>query len=254
MKRFRDLVRCLENASSRNTKSYNRNEYISGRLFRIGDIVNCTEGVAEIISLGTNYVTLVKDGRKFKSWISDISLIESNADSEPCVLNKNAITFKGYTATNIPREVSEQIQGIEDIDDPLAILNCIISCDSIFGMTEESILTNFDKYVMDMSNVKRYFARFNLTSAKLQMYDDIMLEHSIVKNVKFKTDKDKLMPILASIFNITESEIMLDAAVNSVLSMTGFDRDIAYSLICRAMDSGLSCSRFKELEGIYGIT
>ena len=66
MKKFNELVTSLVEAKTAQVKQpYDRQAFIRGDLVKIGDIVESANGQAEVIGLGPNYVTLIKDGKTF---------------------------------------------------------------------------------------------------------------------------------------------------------------------------------------------
>jgi hypothetical protein len=123
MKKFKELFGDLQKNTNGMINDYAREDFISGKLFSLGDIVESNVGKAEIISIGTNYVTLIKDGKSYKSWITDIRLLEKSKTNSNIniILKENNLIFKGYNTRNFSRELSEKFQDI------IALLH-VIAC------------------------------------------------------------------------------------------------------------------------------
>ena len=62
---------------------YIRDQYLTGKLWNIGDIVEANGDVGEVVRKGTNYLSFVsEDGKVHKAWLYDIELDERNYRKE----------------------------------------------------------------------------------------------------------------------------------------------------------------------------
>jgi hypothetical protein len=227
-----------------NPLGYNREKYLKGDMFKVGDIVECASGTAEILSLGTNYVTLIREGKTFKSWISDIHI------SKIKLVEKSASGFqyKGYSTKNLPKSIIEEFKGIEvSYSDSFAMFNCIVSCDKLFGVTEASIQEDFGKYKREFDKTNRYLKKFKIKLDEISSIEDALLEYAILNDVSFCADKLKIAnAIVVALGGSLDEGCSLSDMINS--SVTEFKNrrnpdeawKLAGSMLNRASDSGIS--------------
>lgn len=175
-----------------------REEFKSGTLFSVGDIVETKEGlIAEVVNLGTNYVTLVENGNIFKKWITAVNPVTEMKTLD--VQSSENLSFKGYTTKNLSKELQEQFSSlIESSQDHYAILNCIQSIDLLLGATKRLVENNFDIYKMSYERSVKYINKFNMSADMLNEAHDILFEVAINEGLKFSSaDRAKVATIIA---------------------------------------------------------
>lgn len=206
----------MKRISSRLDEDYDREDYLQGKLFKVGDIVESTNGQAEIIALGTNYVTLVQDGKTFKDWISNVKLIETKDEQSKLKVKKESITFKGYTTKNFTPELCEVFKKIAPkFTDTYAFFNCIVSCDKLLGASKSDIIESFDKYKIEYERATKYFGKFGLSSSILSDQEDVFLEHAFTEGVSFSAvNKDKIASIIACTADIKQENKTPEETIN----------------------------------------
>ena len=147
-------------ATSARFTSDSRNEYIEGNLFKVGDVVVCKEGTAEIVNLGTNYITVLLEGKTIKKWISDVTLV----DSTP-------------TAIELP----EMFQSLTDHEDKYAVINCVEAYTTLQNI--RNLDEDFMKYKSAFDRAVRYFNKFNLDMGALDESEDTLLIHAMMHGI-----------------------------------------------------------------------
>jgi hypothetical protein len=168
----------------------------------IGDTVQTVSGeIAEVISHGPNYVTLIKDGRSFKAWTKDVThLANEDTQKRSSQLFKESFIVKGYKTKNFTRELSEQFKSLsQKNDDVYAIYNSVVCLDFLLGMTENSLKENYQQYKVSYDRATRYFRKFNLSLSEMSNVEDILLAYAIEEDLKFtSSDKIKVASIIAA--------------------------------------------------------
>ena len=187
MKKFNELVTSLVEAKTAQVKQpYDRQAFIRGDLVKIGDIVESVNGQAEVIGLGPNYVTLIKDGKTFKSWVSDIKPMKEEAKQTAPRLYKESITYKGYRTKHFSRELAEEFKAVSiKPQDTFAFVNCIISADQVMGATSESIQEAYSTYKVAFDRANKYVTKFGISDAFMSECEDWLLEKSILEGLDF---------------------------------------------------------------------
>ncbi len=219
MKRFNELVTSLVEAKITQTKpSYDRQAFLSGDLVKIGDIVESAQGQAEVIGLGPNYVTLIKDGKVFKSWVSDITPLNEEAKQKNPRLYKESISYKGYKTKNFTRELAEGFKSVDiKPQDTFAFFNCLMAVDQVLGATKESVNESYSTYKVAFDRANKYVTKFNLPDAFLSECEDWLLEKSIVEGLDFTArSKTKVASLIGSTAGVSLSESPEDI-VNSAV-------------------------------------
>lgn len=174
-----------------------RDEYKTGKMFSVGDSVKTKDGiVAEVVNLGTNYLTLIHEGEIFKEWITDVKLCKKVSVKE----EDGKFSFKGYKTKNLSEsDVSEFKNLIESSTDLYAILNCIQSVDLLVGSEKKLVENNFDTYRMSYDRAIKYLKKFNINPSIISEAETILLEVGIEKGLKFSAnDKSKVAMIIAT--------------------------------------------------------
>lgn len=173
-----------------------REEYKTGKLFTVGDTVETKDGViAEIVNLGTNYVTLVENGNIFKKWITEVTK-KKVAKKKVC----EGFSFKGYSPKNFSDDnITLFTSLIESSTDHYAILNCIQTVDLLLGANKKLVENNFDVYGMSFDRATKYLDKFGITRGLISNAEDILLEVAIEEGIKFTgADKSKVAYIIAT--------------------------------------------------------
>lgn len=176
-----------------------REAYIGGEIFKVGQLVECDLGTAEIIDRGPNYVTLVKDGETFKRWLKDVSISESTSTKRSQIY-KESFIIKGYKTKHFTRELAEAFNTVNKNNlDKFALFTCAVCVDRLLGASKKQLVENFDTYKIEFERASKYTAKFGLVVEQLGAIEDTMLEYAIVEGVKFSaTDKLKVAHIISA--------------------------------------------------------
>lgn len=254
MKTYRDFLKPAP-------KKDLRESYIQGDLFKVGDIVEADGKPAEIINLGTNYVTLVAEGQTFKKWINEVTRLDELSkaklvqymnkvsaetqkhDMDPTkrsaekrnksisgfskafdrVYAGGALTFKGYTTKHFQKEHIEFFAPIMEHKDQFAVLNCLQSFDNLLGMNEHFDFGTANK---SYSRAVKYFRKFALDESILSEFKETIFEHAVTENKIFIADgiAESCSAILKNIYTIdqTKSADVLQEAVNILGRKQGY--------------------------------
>lgn len=205
-----------------------RDSYIREETFKIGDIIKTKSGeLAEIISRGSNYVTLVCEGKSpFKSWLTDIELSEGKAVKRD-QLYKESYTIKGYRTQNFNRELSEQFSNLsKTIKDSFALYNCVVCLDSLLGLNEQNLSENYRKYKIQFERAQSYLEKIGLLVPDIKHVEDKFIEHVLVTEgyVKFSMqDRVKIAQLIANAVgyssNSSNPTEIINGAVRKIASM-----------------------------------
>jgi hypothetical protein len=164
MKRYSDISRQLTKPVKvdESYTKYDRESFIRGDLIKVGDIVEHNGRRAEVLDIGANYATLIRGGETFRSWITEIRVIQNSSLKSPPTIEGDTLSFKGYTTKNFPRSLSEELISKYSNEDNFAFYNCIISCDYLLGATSNSLIEHFYKYNNDLNRATRYLSRLGI--------------------------------------------------------------------------------------------
>ena len=122
-----------------------REQYVAGMVFNVGDRVEDTGGIYEIMDRGANYITVVNEsGQLSKKWIDKVFMVDDiKEDIQPGYAPKE-ITFKGYTTNNLHHSadaakafestINKYNGGI--IKDGIAILNALKVTDTYMKIND----------------------------------------------------------------------------------------------------------------------
>ncbi len=208
MKKYKDL---LESLNQRRLQIVDtqveeidtlREAYVEEKIFNVGDTVKTNTGdIAEIIDRGPNYVTLIKEGNTFKKWLKDIKpiQIEENAKRRSQIY-KESFIIKGYKTKHFTRELSERFKEIANgVGDTYALYNSVVCLDSLLGLSENDLKTNFDNYRVSYERAQKYFNKFKINLNEMSQIEDILLGYSLEEDLKFTaSDQVKVASIVAS--------------------------------------------------------
>lgn len=202
MKSYKDLVKPV--------KKDLRESYIQGDLFKVGDIVSADGKSAEIINLGTNYVTLVSEGKTFKKWINEVSVIKTPIKHP---VSEDAFSFKGYTTKHFTDDHVAFFASIMEHKDQFAVLNVIQALDTLLGLSEDF---NFDEANKHYSRAVKYFQKFDLDQTILEAFKDQLFEKALLENKIFVAEGIgySCAAILKNIYSIestTPNDIIAEA-------------------------------------------
>lgn len=171
-----------------------REDYKEGKLFKVGDSVRTNDGLeAEVINLGTNYLTLVREGNVFKRWLNEVEVIHSKMRDT----GTDVFSYKGYAPKNFTKELEEMFSGLCNSNtDSFALLNCICSIDDLLKI--DGINEKYEYYKAEYDRSIRYLRKFGLPESIISSAEDQLLEYAIVEGVGFSAnDKNKVASILA---------------------------------------------------------
>lgn len=123
-----------------------REQYRSGGIFNIGEKVEDSAGVYEIVDRGTNYISVVNEsGEVLKKWIHGVQYAKQvQEDIQPGVAPEE-ITFKGYTTKNLHHsaDAAKAFQSTINklnkgliVNDPVAVLNALKATDTYMGLND----------------------------------------------------------------------------------------------------------------------
>lgn len=170
MKKFSEFARGISEK-----KQYTRESFIKGKMFSVGDLVESSTGTAEIISIGTNYVTVVKNGAPVKWWAEDCKLVEQKHNTPPTKTFNGSLSFRGYIAKKFDSTLSDQfIEAFEESSDPYAFYKCIRLCDSLLKANANTLISGYDKYMEEFKSAKSYLESFGIENQKIQVIGEAL--------------------------------------------------------------------------------
>lgn len=205
-----------------------RNSYLNNELFNVGDAVITNDGIlAEIISRGPNYVTLISEGRQpFKKWLTDIK----STKDKPLKRNqiyKESFTIKGYKTKNFTRELSETFSEIsKKFPDSYALYSCVVCLDSLLEVNDKSLSESFRKNKISFERAQNYLNKINLFLPEMKLIEDTFIEHVIMTEgyVRFSMqDKYKAAKLIANaveyVSNSVDPTELINGAVRKIANM-----------------------------------
>lgn len=128
-----------------------REQYYKKEIFNVGDVVEYTGQIFEIINRGSNYVTVVDiNGNTSRKWLqelkmSDQTLFTQAQFQDSDVLPTSEISFKGYTSSNLHNadgaaEAFAKTIANMQYADPVSVLNALKYTDQYLSMSKADIL------------------------------------------------------------------------------------------------------------------
>jgi len=133
------------------TTDWLRESYYRGEIYNVGQVVESNGKQYEILSRGSNYLTLVdSDGTTSRKWITDVTLVEDYNPKDPSDLDKDEddtqVSYKGYKTQNFDTDQQvvnafNRLVGLPDAD-PVAVLNAIKATDLYLGIAKEAEATD----------------------------------------------------------------------------------------------------------------
>src|SRR5687768_1409736 len=128
-----------------------REEYLSGNIFNIGDVVEHKSQLFEILDRGSNYLLVVNEsGQTKRIWIKDSAETNKSMPWEPSNIQEE-IFYKGYETKNF-NKISEDTRNefkqlVESGSDPYLILKTIKMMDQYIETEESSILASLQECI-----------------------------------------------------------------------------------------------------------
>lgn len=181
MKKYSEISRELKSKTKQDSGcGYDRESFLNGSLFKIGDIVECHGRNAEIISIGSNYVTLIREGKTFRSWITDISDPLINKSLSEAKLSRpkeknSQLSYKGYTTKNFSQDITESfLNKYSKSTDSFAYYNCMVSCDNLISINSSALIEYYNKYNNEFLKVSRYLNKFNINIPRIDMIGEAL--------------------------------------------------------------------------------
>src|SRR6056300_1497244 len=197
-----------------------RDKYFKGEIFHIGDIVESNGEQFEIVDRGSNYVTVVKEGKLSRKWIKDIKVIGSLVQED---VQYDKISFKGFVPKTIQKksnivESFKKTLNDKTIKDPLAILNALKLTDSYMKMNESASDEDLDKWDSEIAraresseNINQFHIHesyWNTYRQELNAMMDKKIEEGL-SNITIKSaDKIKVARIIADMLGVENAEKM----------------------------------------------
>lgn len=137
-----------------------REKYFRGEIFNVGDLVESNNTYLEILSRGSNYITVTdSDGKIQRKWLVEVKTVDEQVSDlireDFGNTTTNQITYKGFTTKNfdISKEAVFEYSKLVQLPnvDPVSLLNAIKATDQAFGIQKSigsvSLSTeNFQKF------------------------------------------------------------------------------------------------------------
>ena len=211
-----------------------REKFFMGDSLKIGQIVEDTFGVYEILDRGVNYVSVVNEnGNILKKFITDLTISEN--DSISYRSDPKKLSFKGYIPSEPFLENTEAVKAFSDtvkrytncsIVDAIAILKSIDAVDSIFlaeklYLDNKSINKQLDRYYSIAYTCLTKIGEYKFHSGYLNkltcLTDNKNIKlHESMDNIK-SNDKLKVAAVIAQTFNVESNGSSAEMMVNNAL-------------------------------------
>lgn len=166
-----------------------REQYVAGKIFNIGDIVEDNNGKYEIVDRGANYITVVNsEGSMFKKWLNQVTVAEGSVSS--VVVEDTEVGYKGYRTQHLHtsdwlRECFREL--CTTTIDPAGVLIALKSTDAYLGsmlaLKSDTSIDNIEKFYESWNETKEKFEMFGTDMTELYKHNEevtSMLEQSIV--------------------------------------------------------------------------
>lgn len=188
MKKYSELSKSLAKTKPvhESYTKYDRESFVRGNLVNVGDSVEVNGEISEVINVGPNYVTLIKEGKTFKSWITEIKKVSSSTPNHSIpTIHEGNISFKGFISKNIPQDSSTKIvECYSNTLDGYAFYNFVVATDSLLSANPNNLIECYYKYRNDFERVSKYMNKFGINIPKVSMIGealDIVKEHKGLK-------------------------------------------------------------------------
>ena len=193
-----------------------REEYISGNLFHVGDIVETKNGTETIANLGSNYVSTVDaNGTLHRHWIHTITLSENKMD-----VNLNSrfyghqVRFHGFRTSSFTKNIQEKFkplfkqQLVEETHlQNLQLLMLLQSTDAMLKEWKTSPI-NYQKLRIEFDRSGKYLNTFSAL-AEHEEYrkeiEDALIVHELTEGAKIgSSDKMKAAKLIAQALDVPD--------------------------------------------------
>lgn len=154
-----------------------RERYINEEIFLIGDKVQDTKGVYEIMDRGTNYVTVAdSQGNLSKKWLDQITESEITEDIQGGYAPKE-VSFKGYTTKNLHHSADATDAFMQTIQrqgdkDPVAVLNALKATDAYMKINDLHL--EQDGRAPDEAEIKTWIAAHDKAKESLDRVGEFL--------------------------------------------------------------------------------
>jgi len=116
-----------------------REKYHRGEIFNLGDKVSDGKKIYEVVSRGSNYVSVVNEsGDVIKKWLDQLQVVNV-AEDVTQTETPDQLTYKGYTTKNFNRSEDAKkafMDTMKRSHDPVAVLNALKATDFYMGMND----------------------------------------------------------------------------------------------------------------------
>lgn len=197
-----------------------RDKYFKGEIFHVGDIVESNGDQFEIVDRGSNYVTVVKEGKLSRKWIQDIKVIGSLIKED---IQYDKISFKGFVPNTIQKKVEivesfKKTLNDKTITDPLAVLNALKLTDSYMKMNESATNEDLERWDSEieraresLENINQFHIHesyWNTYRQELNTMMDKKIEEALTQKTVRSSDKIKVARIIADMLGVEKAESM----------------------------------------------
>jgi len=162
--------------------------------FEIGDYV--TNGVVEgeILNIHPKYATVVSEGKEYRIWVYNLELSENKA--KRAQLYKDAFIFKGYKTKHFTRHLAESFKSAaKESSDEYAVLACLKAFDYVLGVTDTTIMENFNVVRVQIERLNRYAKKINcpeLVEDVISVVEEELIKYAILEDIRYTTT-DRMM-------------------------------------------------------------
>jgi hypothetical protein len=197
-----------------------REKYMSGDLFSVGGIVvdKKTQTIHEILSLGTNYVTVIDiDGEVKRKWISNLidasELTEEFNSARRKRSSSNQIAFLGYKTKNFNEELYNEFKLLlkEFKSDKFTMLSLIRSVDLLIESSQDLKVETYPECKMLFDQTKKSLDKFGKSDYNgfLSVVEDKLMMHEITEGmIKFTVqDKTKIAHTIAHAVGMNRDDV-----------------------------------------------
>ena len=142
-----------------------REKYFNKEIFNIGDSVESSGIIYEILDRGSNYITVSdSNGEVSKKWIQDCTEMDNIKEDIQPGYAPEEISFKGYTTKNLHHS-ADAAKAFQDTiarygkHDPIAILNALKSTDEYMGLNDSHLKSGETPDQKDLNKWKQAHAK-----------------------------------------------------------------------------------------------
>lgn len=200
-----------------------REAYINNEIFNIGDIVKDNESgiTGEILSRGTNYVTIVSEGYEHKCWLNSLETVNISAKRDQ--LYKESFIYKGYKTHNFTRSLAESFKELsKSANDSYALLNYIKALDYLLGCNIESITENFSIVRIQTERARKYCGKLGLTTfteSIVSVIEEDLLRYAVMEGIKYtSTDRAMIARVISNTAGIINNSMDPSNVINQAVA------------------------------------